>query len=297
VTAVLGELGKKLAERWLALLALPGLLFVSVAVVAGVLGHGRALHFGALRTWFGTFTPASGVAAAIAVLLGAASAGLVAAAVGRLVQGVWTSRGRRAPARWLVSWRRRRWDRAYATVRAVLAAKATDQPSDADLATALARCNRISLIQPARPAWIGDRLRAVDERVHRTYKLDVSAAWPRLWMLLPDAARAELGTAHDSFAGAARLLGWALLYLIVGVLWWPAFVIAMVTGVTAWVRARSATAVLADLAEGAVDLYGPELAAKLGFECEATLTPELGLEITKILRKDDTVHPVPLEKP
>jgi hypothetical protein len=291
VTAVLGELGKKLAERWLTLLALPGLLFVCVAVVAAVLGQGHALDFRELPSWFGTFTPASGVAAAIAVLAGSAGAGLLVAAMGRLVQGIWTSPGRRAPTRWLVGWRRRRWDRAYATVSAVLAAKATGQPSDADLTAALARCNRISLVRPARPAWIGDRLRAVDERVHQTYKLDVSAAWPRLWMQLPDSARTELGAAHESFATSARLIGWALLYLVVGVLWWPTFVIATVTGVTAWIRARAATEVLADLAESAVDLYGAELATKLGFGCEARLTPEIGLEITRMLRKDDTIHP------
>lgn len=291
MTAVLGELGKKLAERWLTLLALPGLLFVCAAVAAGVLGHRHALDLSELTKWIGTFTPASGGTAAIAVVACSAGAGLLVAAVGRLVQGIWTSPGRRMPTRWLVSWRRRRWDRAYAIVHTALAARATDQPSDVDLSTALARSNRISLVRPARPSWIGDRLRAVDERVHQTYKLDVSAAWPRLWMLLPDSARTELSVAHESFATSARLAGWALLYAVVGVLWWPALVIAGVAGVTAWIRARAATGVLADLAEGAVDLYGAELATKLGFACEAGMTPETGVEITRMLRKDDTIHP------
>jgi hypothetical protein len=49
--------------------------------------------------------------------------------------------------------------------------------------------------------------------------------------------------------------------------------------------------VLADLAESALDLYGVELATKLGFACAAGLTPEIGLEITRMLRKDDTIHP------
>lgn len=291
MTAVLGELGKKLAERWLTLLALPGLLFVCAAVAAGVLGHRHALDFQPLTRWIAGLTPASGVATAIAVVACSAAFGLLVAALGRLVQGVWTSPGRRMPGRSLVDWRRRRWDRAYETVHTVLAARATGQPSDVDLATALARCNRISLVRPARPSWIGDRLRAVDERVHQTYMLDVSAVWPRLWMLLPDSARTELGVAHESFASSARLAGWALLYAVIGVLWWPALVIAGVTGVTAWIRARAATGVLADLSEGAVDLYGAELAAKLGFAREARLTPETGVEITRMLRKDDTIHP------
>jgi hypothetical protein len=176
-------------------------------------------------------------------------------------------------------------------VHAALTARATDRPSDVDLAAALGRCQSISLVRPARPSWIGDRLRAVDERVHRTYKLDVSAAWPRLWLVLPDSARTELGVAHESFASSARLAAWALLYVAVGVLWWPALVVAGVCGATAWIRARSATGVLADLAESALDLYGVELATKLGFACAAGLTPEIGLEITRMLRKDDTIHP------
>lgn len=291
MTAILGQLGQKLVERWMALLALPGFLFVCITVVAWVLGYGHALDFRELPQWFHTFTPASGVAAASGVLVGSVGAGLLVAATGRLVQSIWTSPGRGVPARWLASWRCRRWDRAYAIVRAVLAAEATSQPSDSNLAAALARCNRISPVRPTRPAWIGDRLRAVDERVHQTYGLDVSAAWPRLWILLPDSVRTDLGAAHESFAESARLVGWGLLYLVVGVLWWPAFVIAVVTGATAWIRARAATGMLADLAESAVDLYGTELATKLGFACEARLSPQIGLEITRMLRKDDTIHP------
>ena len=172
------------------------------------------------------------------ILTGAAGAGLAATALGQLTQHAWITPGRRAPARWLTSWRRRRWDRAYATVRTTLEAVAatrnadtTSPPPDHGLAlkVAVAACTRICLVPANRPTWIGDRLRATDERIHRTYRLDLTAAWPRLWLLIPNPARTELTTAHDSYTAAARLTGWGLLYLAVGA-WWPALLIAAVIG-------------------------------------------------------------------
>jgi hypothetical protein len=315
VNAFLGELGKKLADRWLTLLVLPGLLYITVITVAGVLGQGHATDPGALQTWVDTVAaaPASGSPAgvlvgAVGILTGAAGAGLAATALGQLTQQAWTTQGRRAPTRWLTSWRRRRWNRAYTTVRTALAATArtaaartaaartaaaaSPPPAPAlSLETAVMACSRICLVEADRPTWIGDRLRAADERIHRTYRLDVSAAWPRLWLLIPETARTELSTAHDSYTAAARLAGWAFLYLVVAVWWWPALVIAAVTGVTAWIRARAAAVVLADLVETTVDLYGPELARRLGITCPGLLTPDIGHAVTIAVRKDDTLHP------
>jgi hypothetical protein len=306
VDAFLGELGKKLADRWLTLLVLPGLLYITVITVAGVLGQGHATDPGALRTWVdmvaaapASRSPAGVLAGAVGILTGAAGAGLAATALGQLTQQAWTTPGRRAPARWLTSWRRRRWNRAYTTVRTALEAAAartaaTASPPPAPvlgLAAAVAACTWICLVEADRPTWIGDRLRAADERIHRTYRLDLSAAWPRLWLLIPETARTELTAAHDSYTAAARLAGWAFLYLTVGAWWWPALVIAAATGVTAWIRARAATAVLADLVETTVDLYGPELARQLGITCPDLLTPDIGHAVTIAVRKDDTLHP------
>lgn len=78
----------------------------------------------------------------------------------------------------------------------------------------------------------------------------------------------------------ARLAGWAFVI-------WPwgpvmaALVIAAVTGITAWIRARAATAVLADLVETTVDLDGPELARQLGITCPGVLTPDVGDAVTR----------------
>ncbi|WP_433205407.1 hypothetical protein ACQP1G_17950 [Nocardia sp. CA-107356] len=160
-----------------------------------------------------------------------------------------------------------------------------------DLPAAEAACRSISPVPADRPTWIGDRLRGLDIRVSTRYRIDLSVVWPRLWFTLPEDARTELSAAHDSYTGAARLFGWASLYLVIGAWWWPAVLIAAAAATAAWLQARSATATLADLAEAAVDLYGAELARKLGLTCPDRLTPALGEEVTELLRKDETLNP------
>ena len=45
MTGFLGEIGQKLADRWAALLAIPGLLYLAAVTVAAVLGQEHALSY------------------------------------------------------------------------------------------------------------------------------------------------------------------------------------------------------------------------------------------------------------
>jgi hypothetical protein len=316
VTAFLGELGQKLADRWIALVLAPGLLLVVAIALAARLGQAHALDVARLYAWI-TATgadPASHSAgalllAAAGVLAACAAAGLAAGAAGSLIERAWTLPGRRRPARALVAWRRRRWTAADAQARGAFqsAARAAALGSDptvgaspaaapraqpaarsGDLAAALARRDAICLVEPERPTWVGDRLRATDLRVHRAYDLDLGTAWPRLWSLAPDPLRSDLSAAQDAYTGAARLTGWGLLYAGVAFWWWPAAPIAVVCITAAWVKARAAADVLADLVETTVDLHARDLAAQLGIPCDGPLTRATGYAITARLRKDET---------
>ena len=182
-----------------------------------------------------------------AVLAGSVIAGLAAAAGGRFIEMLWTLPGKPCLPGGLPSWRRGRSRKAKAIA---------DDPDStpAQVRKAIARADRICLIEADRPTWIGDRLRACHVRIERAYGLDLNAAWPRLWLIVPDTFRTELGAARDAFSGAARLTAWAILYLALGIWWWPAIPIALITGATAIVRAHLATGNLADLIESAVDL-------------------------------------------
>ncbi|WP_418955372.1 hypothetical protein [Streptomyces tritici] len=307
MNAFLGELGRRLAERWVTLLLLPGALFVAVVTVASVLGHGRALDLRGLSAWIdglaasrGAGQPGIVVLVAAGGLAAAAGTGLAAAALGEGVALLWAAEGRRGPGRRLAARRRERWRRAYAEVVAARRAVAlsavpphgADPEARAALRAALERCRRICPVPADRPTWIGDRLRAADLRVHHAYRVDLAALWPRLWLALPDPARAELTEAYAAYRASARLTGWGLLYLLVAFWWWPAVVIAVVTSGTAWVRARGAAESLADLVEGAVDLYGRDVAAALGvLPADEGLDRVSGDAVSALLRKDEALHP------
>lgn len=162
------------------------------------------------------------------------------------------------------------------------AARSARRTADA----ALARRNRIALTEPSRPTWISSRFSEAEEHIAQAYHLDIAAAWPRLWAVLPDNLRADLQAAYDAYIFSARLVGWALLYAIIGAWWWPSAVIAAVALATGWRRGRTGTAVLADLIETTVDLHGRTLAAQLGLTCDGPLDRDTGYQITQHLRKN-----------
>jgi hypothetical protein len=285
MTGFLTEIGEKLADRWAALLVVPGLLYLAAVTAAAVLSQGRALSYPDLSrmitTWAASPTLKSAGGTTIvfaAVLAGSAVAGLAAVAGGRLIETLWTLPGKHAPASWLAKWRRSR------SVKQKHIADTSE--NQAVVIKAIARADRICLIEASCPTWIGDRFRACAVRIKKTYGLDLDATWPRLWLFVPDTVQTELAAARDSFGGAARLTAWAVLYLVLGIWWWPAIAIALITGLAGIRKGRLATGNFADLIESAVDLYSAELAAQLGQQTTGPLTPAAGRRLNTWMRKD-----------
>jgi len=285
MSAMLGEIGRRLAERWAALLAIPGLLYLAAATIAVVLGQARALSYPLLSrriTLWADSPPLKSVGGTVlvvaAVLAASVAAGLAAAAGGRFIEALWTMPGVRPPARWLRDWRRRR-SRRQKTI-------ADTSIDPGAVRRAIQRADRICPVEASRPTWIGDRLHACRVRIAAAYGLDLGATWPRLWLIVPDIVRTEIGTAREAFSAAARLMAWALLYLALSIWWWPAIIIAAIIGTTAISKGRLATANLADLIESAVDLHAAELAAKLGEQAPSDVSPILGYRLTLRMRKD-----------
>ncbi|MER5629209.1 hypothetical protein [Streptomyces nitrosporeus] len=320
MTAFLATLGGKLADTWLSLLVLPGLLYLAVAAAGSVLGHHDPFRHGLLTdridTMAGTpatHSPGTVVLVAVLVLVASAGAGRLAGALGGGVERLWLGdwpRPLRGAAGALTRRRAQRWSAADAryrqalTRRALRAAAETraapapdtsqgppapDEPADrlsAPATTELGEArNIIALARPARPTWMGDRLLAADARVHQAYAIDLTSAWPRLRLLLPDTAHAEIQAARMALTTAARRAAWGLLYLLPALWWWPASLIVAVTWAGAWRQARLAVHEFAELVEAAVDLHGRDLATALGIPCEERLTAAEGLEITRTLRK------------
>ncbi|MFC9389796.1 hypothetical protein [Streptomyces venezuelae] len=326
MTTFLATLGGKLADTWVSLLVLPGLLYLAVVSAAPVLGHRHALDHGLLTARIDALADdpaahAPGTVIVFGVLLLVAAAGVsrLAAALGAGVERLWLGdwpAALRPAARALTRRRATRWAAADAAHRRAVAATALrfaaesredpalepaldvagpdaagsegpghPDPAVADTVGLNEARNRIALSRPARPTWMGDRLLAADARVHRTYRIDLTSAWPRLWLLLPDTAHAEVRAARSALTAAARRAAWGLLYLLPALWWWPAALIAVVTWGGAWRQGRVAVHEFAELVESAVDLHGRDLATALGIPCEEQLTATTGLAITRTLRK------------
>ncbi len=293
--AFYGELGKKFAEKWLSLVVLPGLLFVGFCTLALVLGQSQWAEFGRLLAWAnGLVTSQAGrqsaalLLSAAAILLAAAGAGVAAQALGGFIQQLWLGSWLPAPlTRWLVTKRLRRWQHAQDRYAVALRDDQLSGVPDLDRRDRLAaETARVSLARPSRATWIGDRMAAVDRRVHAEYGLDLVSGWPRLWLIVPDATRTELRSARGRFDAAATLSGWGTLYLLLGLRWWPAAIGGLVTWVVGWRRAREGIAVFAELVESTVDIHGRDLASALGISCpEDQLTREAGEAITRQVRK------------
>ncbi|MFD9960033.1 hypothetical protein [Amycolatopsis sp. NPDC058986] len=292
MSAFLSELGRKLAEKWLSLLVLPGLLLLGACLAGGVLGQAHWADTTRLtavaRSW-STAVQASGAVLAVmiaaAVLLAAAALGVAATGLGWAVRKVWLDPWPRWAGWLLVRSRRARWNRATAAYETILLdARNADDPEAArqELDRLAGRRNRIGLVRPGRPTWIGDRMAAVDARVFAEYELDLGTAWPRLWLTVADATRTEVRAAATAFGAAATLCGWGLPYLALGVVWWPAAVLGLLIVVTAWRRGRSTVALYADLVESVVDLHAAGLADALGISAPPDAA---GAEITSRLRK------------
>jgi len=287
MTSFFSALGGKLAEKWLSLLVLPGLQLASTAAVAFALGHSHALDWNELARRVDGWSAAVGgrppvvqILLLVVVLLAAAGAGLVIRALSGLTQrlwlGTWPSWSSPVDNK-LVANRVENWNDAHRKAKAATGRRA-------DLLAA--ERNRIAMAKPTRPTWMGDRVAAADERVHNQYGADLRSWWPRLWLILDDATRAELRAARAAFDTATNQATWAVGYLMVGLFWWPAALIALGVGLTGWLRGRDAAHTYADMIESTVDVYAAALAVRLGvLEESENLTPEVGEKVTELLRK------------
>jgi hypothetical protein len=302
IGGVLDTLGSRVAERWASVVTPLGLLFVAATWIGLVLGQAHGLDGAMLvdrsAERFGDWGDGSTgtLIVAVVVLVAATAASFLAEQAGALVERWWLAAG---PSWWvrlsrdgrlgrwrLAKGRRGRWREADAAYRAAVDGTA-DSPADLrSLRGQLAsRRNRIALSEPQRPTWIGDRLRVAGERVHHQYGLDLEAAWPRLWLVLPDAAREELRAARAELAAAARLCGWGVLFAVLGVaLWWPALLAAAVLAAKGWREGRAGAETLASLVEASFDVHLSALVAALR-PADGPLPPAIGREITEQLRK------------
>ncbi|MEU2060214.1 hypothetical protein [Streptomyces sp. NPDC013455] len=284
LTGLVTDVGRKLAERWAATLVLPGLVFTALAATGLTLGQRHWADAGLLRHRLRELTAGSSDSTRTAVLLlGVLAASFAAASLAdalagpyeRALSGSWP-RPLRPLAGRLTERRRRAWD---SRDRACAAARDTGA-----LAEREAERNAVALVRPEYPTWTGDRLRAPATRVRLHYRIELADAWPRLWLLLPDTTRLPLAESRQRLDEAMRLGGWAVLYLLLGAVWWPAAVAGAGAGLVAWRRGRERVEEYAELVESAVDVHLPELFERFDEEARP-VRASLGRAVTERFRK------------
>ena len=295
------QLAKTLADRWLSLLVLPGAFFLGTAWLSAGLGHADAWNIPLLRrraedaaTTVADLSAGAQALLVVAILAAAAAVGFVVQALAGVTRRVWLGQWSRllgtvAEAR--TARRRARWHRLVDERRTLEGAspntRTREQQNEID--TVADRLTRLAMAEPGRPTWMGDRIHAVESIAYHRYGLDLTYGWSRLWLVLPDPARAELTAAHSAFAAAVATGTWAVPYFLLTAVWWPAVLVAAGIGLTGWARARAAVADFTTLSEAVLDLHGRTLAAALGVGDPAEETGPLtigeGERITDLVRK------------
>jgi hypothetical protein len=121
-----------------------------------------------------------------------------------------------------------------------------------------------SLLVRFMPTRVGNVLRAAETRPKDNYGLDAVIVWPRLWLVMPESTRQELGLARHSLDSSVAAVVWALAFCLFAPLSWWALIagLAVATGALLWwVPARAV--VFADLVDAAYDLHRGELYKQL----------------------------------
>jgi hypothetical protein len=292
VSTFLAAAGAKLADRWLQILLLPGLLWIGTLTAGLQLGQGHAFAVGRVTAWIDALAlrpaahaPGTVVLAAAGILLSCTGVGLLASGLGGLVERMWALPGDMPPASWLVRARRWRWDAATIELKNAIRTAAQDAGADPARAAVRVRAcrrrrDRLGPARPSRPTWIAERFERTAVRTAAVNGLeDLGTLWPRLWSVLPGDLRADVLTARAAYGAAARLAAWGVLYGVLTVVWWPAALIGSAVLIVAGVRGRTTADSLAHLVETATDLHLPDLAERLGTRSPAEAR-DLGRTIT-----------------
>jgi hypothetical protein len=286
-------IGDKLADRWAAI-SVPALIFWLGGLAAWTY-HRGGLHTLGTRNWLDGQTTIVQVAVILTALLGVAASGILveraATPALRLLEGYWPSWA--SPLRrWLSNLLAGRaaaeapaWQRAQARVQEA-------NPTAEDLA-AYARLEGRRRRRPATAAYfmptpIGNILRAAERRPVDKYGLDTVAVWPHLWLLLPEATRAELRAARAAVDTAVVTAIWGILFCAFTPFTWLAVPIGLAVTAIAVTRVTPARAqTFGELIEAAYDLHRTAIYQQLRWPLPANPQQEhqSGAQLTTYLRR------------
>lgn len=296
----------KVSDRWVQIVA-PALVFWSGGLLAWIF-HGGAKSIQSAGTRLGHQSAPVQLAVLVAILLWISLSGAVVDRLSlptlRLLEGYWPAvlspaRKRlaaRAGAR-AAGYRERIQEVAPAALGNGAGEPARpegDDPSGSEPDES-PRSEFISLDRqlhwlprngPFQPTTVGNVLRAAEARPQEKYGLDAVIVWPRLWLLLPDPARAEVEAARRGLDLATGACIWGALFVLFTPLAWWAAVVGLAVVIVAyrfWLTWRAAA--FADLLDAAFDLYRGQLYEQLRWPLPANPDEErqAGAQMTTYL--------------
>jgi hypothetical protein len=265
-------LGGKLAERWLTALFSPACLFWLAGALARLNSGGWATvqaegWVGAASSWTKELRAlpvlVQGLAVVASLLLLTLSGLLLqflSRPAVRLLEGYGTSRGLHRLLRERLG---RRADRDIELLRPLAARQTADLDADElEVREKLVRAMRSIPLDAARrmPTRLGNLLRASEDRVRAHYGLDPVTCWPRLWLVMPDAARTEVVAARRSLYLSVQVWVAAVACVVWSVwsLW--VFLLSIVAAATTYRGfVLSAARQYAEIVEVCFDVYRREL--------------------------------------
>jgi hypothetical protein len=311
MTELLTDIGRKLGERWLPLIVLPGILYIAAFFMAVILGNAHPFEFSLIARklveWknSGRLTSPSAALLIAVGLLASAFAGLAAKSLGEALERCWLAEHwqswvapARAIARRRVQTRTEHWKASRANYLQVLHKVSEEyareyarvgqiSTSNLDLAEVYFRVERVSKLEPTRPTWAGDRVSAVALTMWDRFGLDVPTIWPFLFLIIPEERRKALSSAQERYQDAIRLAAWAGLYILVAVFWWPGLIIVLAALAASLFRVRSSVEEYCVLLEAAIILHTPELVRTLGLPLPGVLDHSVGSTLTTYLTGRD----------
>jgi hypothetical protein len=266
LTAFWSSIGGKLADRFIALSG-PALVFWLGGLLAWSYGHGGMHALTVPAGWLDRKSALTEAIVLLIIIFGIIASGLVVSRFTRpvlqLLEGYWPSR----PAR-LKGIRSNRISRLqrkakdqedeWNALMHQIEPPATATPEQLASIAQLARARSRRPLTPElfMPTTIGNLLRASETWPYFKYGLDGTAAWPRLWLVLPDTTRQELAAARTALDSAVAASIWGVLFLVFIPWTWLALPVGLAVAASAvilWVPARAE--VFGDLVGSAYDMH------------------------------------------
>ncbi|HVN03879.1 MAG TPA: hypothetical protein VMT86_05635, partial [Bryobacteraceae bacterium] len=247
--------------------------------------------FSGAEKWLSHLSPVQhvflGGLAIIGLLLSAKIVENLDQATIRLIAGEWgTWAG--ALRRFLTGRQEDKWNRLRTRLQELAAKpeKDLDDAEQRELAAVKLKMHAYSASRKSlAPTALGNILRAAELRSYDKYGLDAAVCWPRLWLLLPDAARTDVGAARTEVDSAARAFLWSVLFCA----WTFVHPVALLIGIVAALlmhrHLKDTAETYGTLLESAFDVYRFSLYRSLGWALpeNAEKEPARGAELTNYL--------------